>query len=110
MQRMKARHFKAQPSTDLARQRIETLSTFYREHRRMPSYAEMTELFGVRSKNAVAKIVTKFEAHGLLLRDGNGHLIPQHLTGVRKLGIVEAGFPSPAEEELGDCISLDELL
>jgi SOS regulatory protein LexA len=30
--------------------------------------------------------------------------------GVRELGSVEAGFPSPAEEELVDTLSLDDLL
>lgn len=41
-----------------------------------------------------------------------GKLAPSNpeLPGVRELGSVEAGFPSPAEEELVDTLSLDELL
>ena len=77
----------------------------------MPSYAEMTELFGVRSKNAVAKIVAGMIAAGVVRRDESGRLLPASLKGaIRVAGVVEAGFPSPAEEELGDCISLDDML
>ena len=42
---------------------------------------------------------------------GKGFLIPKKLFGeVRVLGTVEAGWPSPAEEELTDTMSLDEWL
>ena len=44
-------------------------------------------------------------------KDPQGKLIPRALNGeVPLLGIVEAGFPSPAEEELIDTMSLDEYL
>ena len=47
-------------------------------------------------------------AHAL---DKKGRLIPGSIKSpVRMLGTVEAGFPSPAEEELVDTISLDDLL
>ena len=39
-----------------------------------------------------------------------GKIKPQNMPSVRVLGLVEAGFPSPAEEELVDNISLDDLL
>ncbi|PIP31029.1 hypothetical protein COX25_01375, partial [bacterium (Candidatus Howlettbacteria) CG23_combo_of_CG06-09_8_20_14_all_37_9] len=35
-----------------------------------------------------------------------GNIIP----GIKILGTVEAGFPSPAEEELADTITLDDYL
>lgn len=77
----------------------------------MPSYAEMTDLFGVRSKNAVAKIVAGMIEAGIVRRDDSGRILPSSLQGsIRLVGVVEAGFPSPAEEELGDCISLDDML
>lgn len=37
-------------------------------------------------------------------------LVPGNLHGCKLLGNVEAGFPSPAEEELVDTLSLDDLL
>ena len=39
-----------------------------------------------------------------------GRIAPQSRRSVRVLGSVEAGFPSPAEEELVDNISIDDLL
>lgn len=106
---------KAATVTNRSQQRVAeraaALTAFYQERRRMPSYSEMALLFGVRSKNAVAKIVLKLEAQELLRRDETGRLIPLRLaSGARMLGTVEAGFPSPAEEELGDTVSLDDLL
>jgi repressor LexA len=87
------------------------LATFYRKHRRMPSYAEIMKLTGFRSKNAVFKLLAKLEREGIVRRDDRGRLIPKKLFGeVRVLGTVEAGWPSPAEEELHDTMSLDEWL
>ena len=60
-----------------------------------------------QTQQAIAALVDG----GLLGRDGKGHLLPTDLfTSVRKLGVVEAGFPSPAEEELLDTMTLDEWL
>jgi repressor LexA len=47
----------------------------------------------------------------VLEKDERGRLIPRSITSpVKILGTVEAGFPSPAEEELVDTFSLDEFL
>jgi repressor LexA len=59
----------------------------------------------------VHKAVSKLEAIGVVAKDRKGRLIPGSIkSAVRMLGTVEAGFPSPAEEELADTISLDDLL
>ena len=93
------------------KEREEALSAFYRERGRMPSFSELALLWGVKSKNAVSKIVEKLEEAGIAGRDEKGRLVPLGaLSGIRALGTVEAGFPSPAEEELADTLSLDELL
>ena len=89
----------------------ELIAGFYRKHRRMPSYAEIMALLGLRSKNAVFKLVKRLEKENFLEKDAKGKLVPRRLYGeVRMLGQVEAGFPSPAEEELADTMSLDEFL
>lgn len=91
--------------------RIARLSRFHKQKGRMPSFSELGEITGLRSKNAVAKLVDKLAGLGLLARDAKGRLIPKSLAGgIRLLGAVEAGFPSPAEEELRDTLSLDDLL
>lgn len=85
--------------------------SFYRKSRRMPSYSELAALLGFRSKNAAYKLIDKFIAAGLVAKDSRGKIIPKKIFGgTRLLGTVEAGFPSPAEEELIDTITLDEYL
>lgn len=77
----------------------------------MPSQRELQAIFGFKSRNSALKLVNKLERLGVIERDENGSMIPRRLFGeVRILGTVEAGFPSPAEEELNDTMSLDEWL
>jgi SOS regulatory protein LexA len=93
------------------RSRLREIKRFYKDTGRMPSYAEIGDLTGLKSKNAVFKFIGRLEALKVLERDDKGRLIPLALANpVRILGTVEAGFPSPAEEELVDTLSLDELL
>lgn len=88
------------------------LRQFHRRERRLPGYAEMLTLFGYRSRNAVFKLLRRLERAGMVRIGPNGKLsATDRLTGsLRVLGQVNAGFPSPAEEELVDTISLDEYL
>ena len=77
----------------------------------MPTYSEMIGLLGVRSKSVVHFWVKKLLALGLLEKDAKGFLRPARRGfGLPMVGAVQAGFPSPAEEELRDIISLDEYL
>ena len=77
----------------------------------MPSYSEMLNVFGLRSKNAVFKRVSALIDAGFLEKDKRGKLIPKRsMMAVPLLGSIQAGFPSPAEEELQDVVSLDEYL
>ncbi len=71
----------------------------------------MMKLFGYKSKGSVAYAVEKLLKEGVLSKDRDGQLIPASIYGnVRVLGIVQAGFPSPAEEDIADTMSLDEYL
>jgi SOS regulatory protein LexA len=91
--------------------RIREIERFYRKNSRMPSYTEIGDLLGFKSKNAVFKLVEKLVSLSIIGKDKAGKLIPKSLgKPVRVLGTVEAGFPSPAEEELVDNISLDDML
>jgi repressor LexA len=96
---------------DTLRSRIGEIRKFHRDTGRMPSYSEISGLTGLRSKNAVFKFVGKLEKLKVLERDGKGKLIPLAIANaVKVLGTVEAGFPSPAEEELVDTLSFDDFL
>jgi SOS regulatory protein LexA len=87
---------------------------FYEKHRRMPGYAEIMAFTGFRSKNAVFKLISKLVEDGVVRKDARGRLSPGESGlfggGIRLLGLVEAGFPSAAEEELLDVIDFDEYL
>jgi repressor LexA len=77
----------------------------------MPTYSEMMKLFGLKSKNAIYKIVNKLEEAGMVAKDHLGRLIPTQSFGeIPMLGLVKAGFPSDAEEQVLDTMSLDDLL
>ena len=85
--------------------------TFYGRQKRMPLYKEIMALTGFRSKNAVFKLIGKMVEEGVIAKDDKGHIIPKNIyEGVPLLGLVEAGFPSAAEEELLDVMNLDEFL
>jgi SOS regulatory protein LexA len=87
------------------------IATFYTKHKRMPGYQELMEITGFKSKNAVYKLIGKLVEQGVLEKDKQGRLAPgRGLRGVRLLGLVEAGFPSPAEEELLDVMDFDDYL
>lgn len=93
------------------REKVEALRSFLAQEKRLPGYNEMLEVFGYRSKNAVFGLLRKLQDHGYISID-HGKVSPtDKLTGtIRLLGSVQAGFPSPAEEELLDTMSLDAFL
>lgn len=84
---------------------------FYKKHKRMPVYREIMSILGFKSKNAVYKLINKLVEEGMIEKDKNGKLIPKKLFGeVSMLGLVKAGFPSTAEEQILDTMSLDDFL
>jgi len=90
---------------------ITRLRTFYATQHRMPSYRELMRLARFRSPNAARKLADRLIAQHFVAKDKTGKLIPGSLLNtIRILGLVEAGFPSPAEEELSDTITIDDYL
>lgn len=95
----------------LYEERKRKLIKFYRLHKRLPTYDELVDLFEVKSKGSIHKYIQKFIEDELIGKSDGGKLIPTtKLYGLRVLGSVQAGFPTPAEEELVDTMSLDEFL
>jgi len=87
------------------------IAGFFRENRRMPSYAEMINLLGVKSKSVVNFWVNKLVEAGIIEKDDRGHLtFTKRPFAIPLVGSVQAGFPSPEEESLCDVISMDEYL
>ena len=96
--------------TDL-KAKIAALRAFCRNENRMPGYTEMLKIFDYRSKNAVHALLGRLEKLGYVRKAGSKLAPTAKLSGsIKLLGNVQAGFPSPAEEELVDILSLDEFL
>jgi len=92
--------------------KIRSLRQFWRQERRAPTYAEMLDLFGYKSKNAVFGLLRKLEETGYVAKDENGRiaLLPKLTGTVRILGSIAAGFPVAEEEQESEAITLDEYL
>ena len=89
----------------------EKIISFYERQKRMPSYREIMDLLGFKSKNAVYKLVNKLIEAGILNKDSTGKLIPNNISPeVNLLGLVEAGMPSVADESTLDTLNLDNYL
>ncbi|MFC1618304.1 transcriptional repressor LexA [Patescibacteria group bacterium] len=90
---------------------LNKIKSFYDKQKRMPSYGELAKLLGFKSRNAAYKLADRLIKAGVLSKDSAGRLRPSKLfQDTKVLGVIEAGFPSPAEEELIDTLSLDDFL
>jgi repressor LexA len=87
------------------------IGSFFRQQRRMPSYQEMLDLLGVKSKSVVNFWINKLIDANLLEKDNKGHLsFTKNAFAIPLVGSIQAGFPSPEEEALRNVISMDEYL
>ncbi len=90
---------------------LKKIRRFFRRNKRLPTYQEMAVLLDFASKNAAYKLADKLIEAGYLERDSSGHLVPKRLFApLPNSGIVRAGFPTVAEEDMADVISFDEYL
>ena len=90
---------------------LQKINEFYQSRKRMPTYTELAALCGFRSKNAAHKLAAQLVERGVIHRGTHGELLPASLmTELPVLGTVQAGFPSPAEEETVDTLPLEEYL
>lgn len=71
----------------------------------------MNTIFGFSSKKASFDLAKKLITAGFLGKDINGKLIPKRLSlPLPLLGIIHAGDPTPAEQELITTMSFDHYL
>jgi len=98
----------------MAKSDLDIIYNYYSHKKRMPSYAEVAELFSFASKNAAWKKVEELIECGVLTKDSKGKLLPvervlrdyEHY--IKVLGTVEAGFGSVEEEQNLGKVSLDD--
>jgi SOS regulatory protein LexA len=77
----------------------------------MPTQREVQRLLGFKSQNSAYRLINKLESQGILERDNTGRIRPTgNLFGhLRQLqSSIPAGFPSQADEDLVDTMTLDE--
>lgn len=85
--------------------------SFYDSNSRMPTYTEMLRLFGMRSKNAIYKIVNRLVDDGVVEKDHLGRLVPtQSENEIPMLGYVTAGLPADVDAELADRVDISAML
>jgi len=86
------------------------LRDYYRKYQLIPSYAGLGEILGL-SKQGAVKLANRLMLRRLLKKGPGGRLVPGATFFERPLvGTAPAGFASPAEELMGDAITIDEYL
>jgi repressor LexA len=89
----------------------DTIVSFYKKHKRMPGYQEIMDLLGFKSKNSVHKLINWLVMEGVVSKDSRGKIVPNQIYDeIPLLGLVEAGFPSEADVDELDRVSLEDFL
>jgi len=105
------------PLTPHQRTVLSYIGEFQRKRGYSPSLSDLAIAFGVRSKNAVAKVVSALVKQKHLEKDPKGRIkileIPQGEGAPAMLplfGPIAAGFAAPVEEYAGEKVSFDDYL
>ncbi|QQR83483.1 repressor LexA [Candidatus Peregrinibacteria bacterium] len=90
--------------------KLSTLRNFHKEHGYLPTYEHMRTLFNYQSKSTAYYAINRLIDQGYLRRKSNKLEPGENFDGLPYFESVKAGFPSPAEEEANDRLSLDDYL
>ena len=95
------------------------IGEFQRKRGYSPSLADLALAFGVRSKNAIAKVVNVLSKSGHLHKDPKGRIKIIHVDEPEThalpltlplFGPIAAGFAAPVEEQAEELVTLEEYL
>lgn len=89
---------------------LQKLRLHYRDYKKLPTYEEMRNIFGCKSKSTAYYAINKLITAGFLKKVKNRLVPGKNFMTLPYYKSVRAGFPSPAEEEGNDRISLDDYL
>jgi len=93
------------------KEKLKAVKDFFLKKKRMPTYSELMGIWHYASRGAVRYVLNQMFQDGVMEKDSSGRLMPPKFVNLHPiLGEIKAGFPSPAEEELQDTISFDDLL
>jgi len=89
---------------------LEKLQNYYAYHRIIPAHNGLADLIGL-SKRGAAKFIDRMVFAGYLSKAPDGRAIPENFFFARSIvGVVPAGFASPATELPSETIVIDEYL
>jgi len=93
------------------KEKLGRIRNYYRQNKVMPTYDEICDLFGFKSKNAAFKLINKLVNGGFVEKMDKGRLKPgANFLGLPLFSSVSAG-PATAEEEiLLDRVDLNDYL
>lgn len=84
---------------------------YYRQNKIMPTYEEICQLFGFKSKNAAFKLVNKMADEGYIAKMEKGRLKPgKNFLGLPLFSSVAAGPATSEEGALIDRVDLNDYL
>lgn len=91
---------------------LNALKQYWQEHKSLPSYAKLTELLNVKSKNTAYYKVEELINRGLIKKLTNGRLTPTKLFFcLPYFESIQAGFPQYIEDNSSDIsMTIDEYL
>ncbi|MEZ4180265.1 MAG: transcriptional repressor LexA [Candidatus Doudnabacteria bacterium] len=106
--------------TDRQKQLLKFIVEQIRDHSLPPSLSEMADYLGVKSKNAVSKLLRSLEeggyietngkARGINVLDSLSYSLQKGFIRAPLIGSVQAGMPQLAEEYIEDWINLPQSL
>lgn len=95
------------------------IGEFQKKRGYSPSLSDLAVAFGVRSKNAIAKVINALVKNGHLEKDPKGRIkimesAEESSGGIAMMlplfGPISAGFAAPVEEQAEEMVSLEEYL
>jgi repressor LexA len=91
---------------------LEKLQDYYAEHKVIPSYSVLANLWGISAKSWVSECVRRFEEAGYLDWTPDKQLKPGARFFERRLAndTVQAGLPNPALSDGYDLVTIDDYL
>lgn len=96
---------------DNIKEKLSRIRQYYRQNKIMPTYDEICDLYGFKSKNAAFKLINKLVDAGFVEKMDKGRLKPgTNFLGMPMFSSVQAGNPSPEEEVLLDRMDLNDYL
>jgi SOS-response transcriptional repressor LexA len=91
---------------------LEKLQDYYAEHKVIPSYSVLANLWGISAKSWVSECVRRYEEAGYLDWTPDKQLKPGNRFFERRLAndTVQAGLPNPALSDGYDLVTIDDYL